>query len=282
MERGLLKIRNEALPKSPKNCEEIIAAFNIPYVIENYGLTIRDGDESANTPPRSMYYKHTFESNEHSFCVFASDDIVKAINEHVTQDTRRYYMDATFKICPLGIFKQLLIMYVLFMGQIVPFCFVLMDRKTELAYIDIYKYIHENIINLNGKAFMTDYEKAMRNGLKKLFPNAEMNACWFHFTQAVKKHVKKFPALVKLIQSNSEAAKIYYKLQAIPLLPKDQIISAFFMLKSQAVETHRTKFNKFLQYYEQQWLKTVRISLLKKLYHCFDLFTYNLMKFAIF
>lgn len=165
----------------------------------------------------------------------------------------------TFKIYPLGIFKQLLILYASFMGQIVPFCFVLMDRKTEQAYTDIFKYVNKNIIDLNGKGFMTDYERAMRNGLKKLFPNAELNACWFHFTQAVKKHVKKFPALVKLIQSNPEAAKIYYKLQAIPLLPKDQIRPAFLMLKSLAVEIHCTKFNKFLQYYEQQWMKTVRI-----------------------
>lgn len=34
-----------------------------------------------------------------------------------------------------------------------------------------------------------DYEKTMRNSLKKLFPHSKLDACWFHFTQAVKKHL---------------------------------------------------------------------------------------------
>lgn len=178
MERGLLKIRNGTLPKSPKNCEEIINAYKVAYVIENYGMTIRESDK-----PRTMYYKYTFESNEHSFCIFASDEIVAAIKEHVPQDSRRYFMDATFKIVPMGIFKQLLILYAEFMGQIVPFCFVLMDRKTESAYTDIFKYINDNIIDLNGKSFMTDYEKAMRNSLKKLFPRSNLDTCWFVFLE---------------------------------------------------------------------------------------------------
>lgn len=96
----------------------------------------------------------------------------------------------------------------------------------------------------------------------------------FHFTQAVKKHVKKFPALVKLIQSDPEAAKIYYKLQAIPLLPIEHIKAAFLLLKSQAVGIHPTKFNKFLQYYEQQWLLSVSIE--------FKLITIKQIFFLIF
>lgn len=109
-----------------------------------------------------------------------------------------------------------------------------------------------------------------------------MNTCWFHFTQAVKKHVKKFPALVKLIQSNPEASKIYYKLKAIPLLPKDHIKPAFSMLKSQAVEIHRTLFNKFLKYYEQQWLKTVSIFIKIKTTPCFDWFILYFHEFGNF
>lgn len=128
-----------------------------------------------------------------------------------------------------------------------------MTRKTEESYKAVFEYIHNNIIQLDGKAFMSDYEKAMRNALKKLFPNSKMDACWFHFTQAVKKNAAKYPAMMKLIRSNTDAAKIYYKLQALPLLPASEINAAFQMLKSQAP----TKFKKFLVYYERQWLGSV-------------------------
>lgn len=79
-----------------------------------------DTDQQKEDVPtqRKMFYKHTFESAAHSYCVFASDDIVDAIKEHIEPSKRRFYMDATFKICPVGNFKQLLILYIDFMGQV--------------------------------------------------------------------------------------------------------------------------------------------------------------------
>lgn len=127
-----------------------------------------------------------------------------------------------------------------------------MSRKTEEAYTAVFKYINDNIIDLNGKASMTDYEKVMRNALKKLFPNMKLDACWFHFTQAVKKNAFKHAGMKRLIRTNTDAANVYYKLQALPLLPANEIQTACLMLKSQAP----VKFKKFLQYYERQWLQT--------------------------
>lgn len=49
-------------------------------------------------------------ANGHAFCVFSSKKTVRLIEELPLAD-RHILMDATFKIVPIGEFKQLLVLY---------------------------------------------------------------------------------------------------------------------------------------------------------------------------
>lgn len=108
------------------------------------------------------------------------------------------------------------------------------------------------------KSFMTDFEKAMRNALRKCFPKPELYTCWFHFTQAVKKHASKQSNFIALIRSNKEAQHIYYKLMCLPLLPPGEILAAFNKLKEEAKNIAERSFKNFIVYYEHQWIVVVR------------------------
>lgn len=113
IKRNLLKIRSKILPKSPANVSEVTAAFENNLVRENYGLTIRTkGSE------RTMFYKHAFECDEYAYCLFASDDIVNALEKNVEPSRREHIFDATFGVCPPGVFTQFLILSTNFMGQV--------------------------------------------------------------------------------------------------------------------------------------------------------------------
>ncbi|KAL7723627.1 hypothetical protein ACLKA6_003098 [Drosophila palustris] len=79
-------------------------------------------------------------------------------------------MDATFKICPLGQFYQLLIIYVAFCDQAIPFIYVIMSRKSEKGYVHLFQTLKE-IFPLNGNSVMTDFETAMRNAIRNVYPN---------------------------------------------------------------------------------------------------------------
>jgi transposase-like protein len=45
--------------------------------------------------------------------------------------------------------------------------------------------------NLNGKYFMMDFEKASRKAFKKVFPEAHLLGCYFHYIKALWNKEKK-------------------------------------------------------------------------------------------
>lgn len=199
-------------------------------------------------------------------------------------DRRNYFMDATFKVCPYGEFKQLLIIYIEYMEQVtincslyiifyfdfhwkiylffsvqtIPFIFVLMTRKSEACYRHILTYIEKNVFSLKCASFMTDFETAMRNAVRSLYPRSKHFGCWFHFAQAVKRHASKIENFVVTIRSNAQARKIYHKFMCIPLLPVHAIEDAFYELEIEALAFDSTFFQRFLRYFENQWIRKVR------------------------
>lgn len=144
-----------------------------------------------------------------------------------------------------------------------------MSNKTEAAYKAVFEYIHTNILPLMCKSFMCDYERAMRNGFVATVSEARTTACDFHFTQACKKNAVKYPTMIQLIHSKPEAAKIYYKLLALPLLPAHAIRDAFAELKEQALAMSPA-FNKFLIYFYRQWIEGKRVSISREQVNSFN------------
>lgn len=130
-----------------------------------------------------------------------------------------------------------------------------MNCKTQSCYQDVFQYINDNLLELKVASVMTDYERAMRNAIRSVVsPNTELFACWFHFKQAMKKHASQMNGLLEKIRGKKEYENIYYKLQAIPLLPAEDIWSAFQIVKSEANKLDAALFKPILNYYERQWL----------------------------
>ncbi|KAI8120074.1 hypothetical protein CVS40_8612 [Lucilia cuprina] len=58
------------------------------------------------------------------------------------------------------------------MQDVFPIFFILMDKKTKKAYEGVFQYIKHNIFDMDPAVFITDYEHALRNSLRTVFPNA--------------------------------------------------------------------------------------------------------------
>lgn len=134
-----------------------------------------------------------------------------------------------------------------------------MSKKTEVAYQNIFMYIEENIFQLKPDSFTTDYEIAMRNGIKSVYKNAVMVACWFHYTQALRRKCSKISDFFVNAATNETIDRIFHKFLSLPLLPPNKIKEAYSSLKlaAQCME-NREPFDQFLKYYENQWLRKVR------------------------
>lgn len=108
---------------------------------------------------------------------------------------------------------------------------------------------------VTGHSIMTDFEKAMRNGIRHVYPTIKMYTCWFHFCQAAKRKASQLMNLVHYIKTNSNIESAYYKLLSLPLLPAKDIVSCFQMVKSQVAD--EKVFKPFIKYFENQWIKKV-------------------------
>jgi hypothetical protein len=63
--------------------------------------------------------------------------------------------------------------------------YVLMTRKTCMAYTLVFRLLKKFCPGLNPDIIITDYEKAMRNALRRVFPNAALVGCYFHYSQVI-------------------------------------------------------------------------------------------------
>lgn len=113
MQRRCLQIRNSVLPKPPKTANEILEVFKNADVMEKYGMTDRENEST-----RSTFYKHAFQCDEFQCCIFCSDDVVTEMIQNIEETSRIFMIDGTFKITPFGEFVQVVIISVVFLGQV--------------------------------------------------------------------------------------------------------------------------------------------------------------------
>lgn len=131
---------------------------------------------------------------------------------------------------------------------------VLMSNRTTAAYKSVFKYIHEHLLPLNAKGIITDFEMALRSSLRSIVPDTMLLGCWFHYSQALRRKVASIPLLFKLIKKDERARELYRFFQCLALLPADKIDPAFTQVAHKALQSF-PEFAKFVQYYENQWIK---------------------------
>lgn len=129
-----------------------------------------------------------------------------------------------------------------------------MSNRTKAAYESVFKYVHENLLQLDARAIITDFEVALRGGLRFVVPNTPLLGCWFHHCQAIRRKVASIPTLFGLIKRDARAAEFYRLFQCLALLPASKIEPAFIQIAHSALQSF-PEFASFIEYYENQWIK---------------------------
>lgn len=111
--RNLYQIRNAVFPKSPLNAIEVNERFKDEKTLNDYGFTTRE-----NVDHKTPFFRHAEQTKDYEYCIFASKEVIDNILEHIEPENRTYYIDGTFKVTPLGVFVQVLIISIDFMGQV--------------------------------------------------------------------------------------------------------------------------------------------------------------------
>ena len=142
-------------------------------------------------------YKNT--KNGEQFLLYDSGPINRRILIFGTEKSVSYlekcehwYMDGTFSVTP-GLFSQVYTIHGCIGGRVVPSLYCLLPDKSEVTYSLLLEKVIGFNNNLQPKSIMIDFERAMINSIATVFPNAEINGCFFHLSQNI---YKKFKNLV--------------------------------------------------------------------------------------
>lgn len=166
--------------------------------------------------------------------------------------------DATFHSCPKMFYQLMNIFIVKQNRHFFPAFCVLMANKTEALYDAVFNKLGDLIPDFHPQKAMSDFEKASRNAFKKKWPVSDMLSCYFHFSQAILKRVRK-EGLIKLYEvEKSEFHKWVRAMRSLPLLPKQHILSVFEILEQKVfpdmTSINKKKTKKFKKYVRKNWM----------------------------
>lgn len=129
-----------------------------------------------------------------------------------------------------------------------------MSNRTAAAYKSVFKYVHENLLQLKARGIITDFEIALRSAIRSIVPETILLGCWFHYSQALRKKVASIPLLFKLIRKDERARELYRLFQCLALLPASKIEPAFNQIAHAALKSF-PEFARFVDYFERQWIR---------------------------
>lgn len=95
--------RSSRYEKYPRTADEIEEAFKKPRILEDLGT-------STHRSKQTLFNVFQRGAN-HENLIFSSAESIRLIKESTEVEDRLFLMDATFKITPNSIFKQVLIIY---------------------------------------------------------------------------------------------------------------------------------------------------------------------------
>ncbi|XP_049886684.1 uncharacterized protein LOC126381225 [Pectinophora gossypiella] len=158
------------------------------------------------------------------------------------------FLDGTFKVVPKPFYQIYTIHGDLGNGTVVPLLYALLPNKTQETYKRLFNLIKEKNPDFRPTNFKIDFEKAAINAINEIFPEAVVNGCFFHYSQAIWKKGK------KLGFTETEGGKKFIGLcAAMAYLPHDHIPEAWLYLLHNV--PNGAAATAFTDYMSNQWIK---------------------------
>jgi hypothetical protein len=167
-----------------------------------------------------------------------------------------WLVDGTFKTVP-SLFYQLFTIYV-FIQQgdqtVSPTIYALLTDKSQLTYIRFLKYLLEIKPSLNPTSVIIDFEHSSINAFKTVFPHAEQQGCFFHFSKFMWRLIYNISQIENYVNNPNFALHIRM-LAALVYVPPDNVTNAYEeILETQFYVENEDLLIPFYDYFEENWV----------------------------
>lgn len=185
-------------------------------------------------------------------------------NLRMLETCSTWLCDGTFDSPPVG--KQLYTIHALVTNnKTLPMVYCLTSKKDEQTYERIFNFLKER--NLNPTSISVDFERAVINSIKKIYPDTIVYGCFFHFGQCLWRKIQSLG--LQSWYNETSNAFIIKQFQALAFVPPDYIYAFFEELLSSLTEEIESALDEFLAYFEVTWLGVVQRGRRRK--PCYDI-----------
>ncbi|XP_060874428.1 uncharacterized protein LOC132948119 [Metopolophium dirhodum] len=236
MKKTIQRIRQKEImaPTNPRTLDELVIPAEYKTIIYSKPFLLYDSNDEKSGKPRILIY-----STEE--------------NLNLITNCNNWYADGTFSSAPT-IFYQLYTIHGIQYSNVLPFLFALLPNKTEETYVRLFEIILNLKLELKPKTFMLDFELSTINAIKKVFPNTSLHGCFFHYSQALWRHIQDSGLAIKYREESNFALNIK-KLNALSFVPPHLVINAYeAILETEFYIENETLLSDFLDYFESTWI----------------------------
>ncbi|XP_060078201.1 uncharacterized protein LOC132557697 [Ylistrum balloti] len=170
-------------------------------------------------------FLHIDDGDQNRILVFAtSEDLA----ELATAD--RIYCDGTFYTCP-NIFHQIYTIHIEIDGSMYPVVYSLLPGKSQHIYTRFFTllktFMADNHLPMSPDTVFVDFETAVHNAIRTVFPGTDIKGCFFHYTQCVWRKAL-MTGLQLPYRDNEDIRRLVRRAAVLPLVPEQQVEDVWF------------------------------------------------------
>ncbi|KAG4089278.1 hypothetical protein H8356DRAFT_1432174 [Neocallimastix lanati (nom. inval.)] len=193
-------------------------------------------------PNESKYYKTKRDEN---FMIFKNNDLIvfqSPFQAELFSKNKHIFADGTFYIAPIFSYQVFITRtYVTELNCFYTTSFSILKNKN--------KY---NSIEITPKIFHCDFEKAVSNAAQKVFINANIKYCIWHFKRALE--IKKKELCGDKVEKIKDLYIYYNNISNFPFINPEYIYDIYSKIKSECQEHNYVQFLEFLEYFKKTYL----------------------------
>ncbi|CAF2855277.1 unnamed protein product [Rotaria sp. Silwood2] len=192
--------------------------------------------------------------------LFASNEQLKLLFENSI-----VFMDGTFSACP-KVFDQVFTIHSIKYEQSFMCVIGLLPDRKKSTYKFVFEELKALAIGMNQifdpSTIISDFEQGLGEAISREFPNSNHIGCYFHFTQAVYRHIQQL-GLSSAYINDDNIRMICRKLMALALLPSSVVLKSFedlYEIVLLASSSELRLLGPLFDYFENYWIKKIDIN----------------------
>ena len=238
LKKMIRRVRQQSDPTNPQNLTDLIIPNEFKITHNNVNFLLFDSGSSVNR-----------------ILIFTTDS-----NLQVLASSKNWYCDGTFHSAPL-VFQQVFSIHVIKDSISIPVVFALLPNKKQESYTSVFMQILISKPNIKPQSIMSDFELAIVNGWKSVFPETKERFCFFHFSQNIYRKICS-EGLKQRYDCDLEFSFKIKMLTALAFIPPEDVIVAFELLIVEG--EFASEFDIIIDYLEDTYIGRYDLRLRKR------------------